>query len=153
MDKNLLKNLSNAFLVAELDNDIIGICKSIVDFMQEIRKLVDPENLETPEDPKDFFKIDPHLPRNELRERFRNTLKFLVLTEDMDEQTRLLNLYVFLLAASYFYNFPIKEMINRSEDYSFFFRNESLEMLLNDKMSPNWITEPSGKDFSKYLIV
>jgi hypothetical protein len=47
---------------------------------------------------------------------------------------------------------PTEKMVVRSKEPTEITREESQEMLLNDNMSPNWLKEPSGKDFTATML-
>lgn len=148
-----IKEKFDEFQIADLDDDMVGMCKSLVDFMVEIRKQVDSSKLPEPEVPFNFYKMDPHQPRMELRKNYRKFLAHVVkYQEEEEEEVKLINLYVGIQAGTYFYHMPTEKMVARSKEITEMTREESQEMLLNDNMSPNWLKEPSGKDFTAVML-
>jgi hypothetical protein len=57
-----------------------------------------------------------------------------------------------VLMATYIYHMPTEKMVEASLQDKEFTREESKEMLLADNMSPNWLKEPSGKDFTAIML-
>lgn len=152
MNEQIIKHFNN-FQIADLDDDLVGMCKALVDWMVEIRKQVDPSKLPAPEKPEKFHKLEPHQPRMELRVNFRNFLGFAVKNQQEEsEENKLINLYVVLQAGMYIYHMPIEKMIELGSQGVEITREVAKEVLLNDKMSPNWLKEPSGKDFTAIMI-
>jgi lipid II:glycine glycyltransferase (peptidoglycan interpeptide bridge formation enzyme) len=72
--------------------------------------------------------------------------------EEEDELIRTLNVYVVVLAATYLYHMPTEQLVKASESDSEFTREMAQAMLLEDSMSPNWLKEPSGKDFTAIML-
>jgi hypothetical protein len=141
------------FQIADLDDDMVGMCKSLVDWMIEIQTQVDSSKLPEPEAPFNFYKMDPHQPRMELRKNYRKFLAHAVkYQKEEDEEVKLINLYVAIQAGTYLYHMPTEKMVARSKEPTEITREESQEMLLNDNMSPNWLKEPSGKDFTAIML-
>ena len=144
--------LFNNLQIADLDDDMIGICKAFVDFMAEIKNIVGEDNLPVTEKPNNFYKLQPHLPRMELRTNYRKFLGYAVKRqEEDDEQVKLINIHVALQAGMCVYHMPVEKMIELSNQGELT-RELALETLLNDDMSPNWIKEPSGRDFSAIML-
>lgn len=143
----------DAFQIADLDDDMIGMCKSFVDWMVEIRKQLPNETLPEAEPPFNFYKLDPHQPKMELRKNYRKLLAYSVKgQEGDDDKVKLMNIYVAIIAGLYLYHMPVEKMIERSQTLEDILREDAQEMLLNDNMSPNWIKEPSGKDFTAIML-
>lgn len=152
MNENIISCLK-AFQYADYDDDLIGICKSIVDFLKEIRRQIPNEDFPDDEKPTNFYKLEPHHPRTDLRQNFRDLIRYTVhKQEDLDDTIKLLNIYIGLLAGIYVYHMPADKMIQEGKKIDKeFTRKEAMLMLLEDNMSPNWIKEPSGRDFSIFM--
>ena len=142
----------DAFQTAELDDDMIGIGKTLVDLMIEVRKLVDPDKLPLPETPTKFFKLDPHLPRVDLRTSYRKMCAYAVKHQDEDdEEIKLINIYVAALAGFYIYHMPVERLVELAAAGTSD-RELIKQTLLDGDLSPNWIKEPSNIDFSAFII-
>lgn len=153
--KENITNACNNFLIADLDHDMVGMCKSIVDFLKLLRLLI-PDN-EIPEcvPPENYYKLDPHQPRMDLRENSRHFLYNQVKYFDqinIDEATKLKNLFVLVTSLMLVYHMPFEKMLEVSKISEEFTRKDAQELLLNDNMSPNWLKDPSGQDFSIALV-
>lgn len=152
MKENIIKAFDQ-FQIAELDHDMIGICKSFVDWLKLLRQQI-VGSIPTNEPPNNFYKLDPHLPRMELRDNVRRFLAVATKgqNKDIEIDIQLQNLYVAVLAATYAYHMPTDKIIEASDQDKEVSRKECEEMLLANNMSPNWIKEPSGKDFSAIML-
>lgn len=71
---------------------------------------------------------------------------------DVDNETKIINIYVVTLAASYIYHMPTDKMVALALDKGEFTRDKAQVLLLEDNMSPNWLKEPSGKDFTAIML-
>ena len=144
----------DTFQITDLDDDMIGMCQSFVDFMKEIRRQIPNEEFPEAEPPHNFYKLQPHQPKMELRKNYRKMLAYSVKhQQESNETIKLLNLYVALLAGTYLYHMPTVKMVEESKELNNdFTREDSEKMLLDDDMSPNWIKEPSGKDFTAIML-
>lgn len=151
--KDSIVNSFNAFQIADLDDDMIGMCKAMVDWLKVCRAEVPSEEFPDPEAPERFYKMDPHQPRMELRKNLRKMLAHSVKYQtEEDFATKIKNVYVTVLAATYIYHMPTEKMAEASKNPNEFTREEAKEMLLENNMSPNWIKEPSGKDFTAIML-
>jgi hypothetical protein len=140
------------FQIADLDDDMIGIFKSLVDWMIELRKHVDVTLLPQPKAPSNFYKMNPHHPRMQLRRNYRKMLAHAVkYQKETDEQIKLINIYVTLLAGAYLYHMPVEKMVELSA-IGKIDRELAKQVLLEDNMSPNWLKEPSGRDFTAIML-
>lgn len=145
-------NAFNEFQVADLDDDMVGMYKAFVDWAAEIRSQVDVTKLPLPEPPSKFYKLDPHQPKMELRKNYRKMCAHAVkFQKETDDETKLINVYVTILAGLYIYHMPVNKMVELSSAGSID-RETAKEALLNDNMSPNWLKEPSGKDFTAIML-
>lgn len=144
----------DTFQITDLDDDMIGMCKSFVDLMKEIRRQIPNEEYPVPETPDNFVKMQPHQPKMELRKNYRKILAASVKKqEESDETIKLLNLYVIIMVGIYLYHMPIEKMIEHGKEIDKeFSRKNAEDLLLEDTMSPNWIKEPSGKDFTAIML-
>lgn len=139
--------------IADLDDDIIGLCKAFIEFLQEVRALVPNAEYPNPSPPEKFYKLSPHFPKMEQRKNYRKFLSYAVRRQqEENENVKLLNMYAGVLAGMYIYHMPVEEMIKLSELSEEISRKQIETILLDDKMSPNWIKEPSGKDFSAIML-
>ena len=90
----------------------------------------------------------------EYRKNYRKLLKYAMRFQEKSIPYNIVlqNIYITIIAGIQLYHMPLYEMLEMSKDttkeYS---REEILELLLKDGMSPNWIKEPSGKDFTNLL--
>jgi len=151
MNEKIL-DLYNKFQIADLDDDMVGMCKALVDWMAEIEQQVDPYKLPAPEAPENFYKLDPHQPKMELRKNYRKILAYAVrYQKETEEEIKLINLYVTIQAGMYLYFMPAEKMyaVSRGGEIT---REVAKELLLADNMSPNWLKEPSGKDFTAIML-
>lgn len=152
MDTEVL-NAFDAFQVADLDDDMVGMCKALVDWMKLLRSRVDSSLVPSASPPDRFYKMNPHQPRMELRKNLRKVMAHAVkYQEEADQTVRLLNVYVVVLAATYLYHMPTDRMVEASLVPGEFTRDLAQRMLLDDFMSPNWLKEPSGKDFTAIML-
>jgi hypothetical protein len=142
----------DTFQIADLDDDMVGMCKALVDWMVEIRSQIDPSLLPVAEAPFNFYKMDPHQPKMELRKNYRKMLAHAVkYQKEEDEEVKLINIYVTILAGTYLYHMPTEKMVEQSTT-GIIDRETAKEILLSDNMSPNWLKEPSGKDFTAIML-
>lgn len=138
------------FQVADYDDDLVGIFKAMVNWLIKLNKLL-PELPEIDE-PNNFHKIHPHHPRMELRKNYRGFLSHAVRRqEEADENIKIANLVVAIFAGAYIYHMPVKRMMELAKG-EFIDRKQSEKELLDDDMSPNWLKEPSGRDFSAIML-
>ena len=150
MNDDILESY-NEFQIADFDDDLVGMFKAMVNWLVKLTKVL-PELPEI-EQPNNFCKIQPHHPRMELRQNFRGFLYHAVKKqeEEEDETVKLANLYVSILAGAYCYHMPVQRMIELGKGTPID-RKISEKELLDDTMSPNWLKEPSGRDFSKIML-
>lgn len=151
MNENII-NAFNEFQIADLDDDMVGMCNAFVNWIAEIRSQVDVTKLPQPEPPNNFYKLDPHQPKMELRKNYRKMCAHAVkYQQETDDETKLINIYVTILAGLYIYHMPVEKMVELScagnTD-----RETAQELLLSDNMSPNWLKDPSGKDFTAIML-
>lgn len=151
-----IKAAYDSFQIADFDNDMIGILKSLVDFIKVLRHEIPNYTLPEENTPPNFFiKLEPHLPRMDLRVNIRTGLEGVMklkYEDTVDYVTHIKNIYVVILAIAYFYHMPIDKMIEESKKIEEFTREQSKNILLEDKMSPNWVQEPSGRDYSGIMV-
>lgn len=143
----------DTFQIADLDDDMVGMCVALVNWMKVLRQ----ENPDTvfpeTEAPNNFYKLDPHQPKMELRKNCRKMLAHSTKFQKEEEfEIKLVNIYVTLLATTYVYHMPTVAMVNAGKETKEFTRDDAKTMLLNDNMSPNWLKEPSGKDFTAIML-
>lgn len=152
--KDNIVNAFNNFQIADLDHDMIGMCKALVDWLQILRNEIPDEALPVLEKPDNYFKLDPHLPRMELRSNARDFLAAATKKqkEEIDFNIKVKNLYVGVCATAVIYHMPIEKIIEASNVDVEFTREDAKQMLLDNNMSPNWVKEPSGKDFSAIML-
>ena len=153
MNENILKCF-DTFQITDLDDDMIGMCKSFVDFMKEIRRQIPDEEFPKAEAPHNFYKLQPHQPKMELRKNYRKMLAYSVKHQNEENDTiKMLNIFVALLAGTYLYHMPSEKIVEASKQLDYVFtRSDSEKMLLDDDMSSNWIKEPSEKDFTAIML-
>jgi len=152
MKESIIQAFNN-FQIADLDDDMVGMCKALVDWIKVIREELGEEPLPEVEPLQNFYKLDPHQPRMELRKNLRQGMAFATKGQQEDDyQYKLKNLYVVLVSATYVYHMPteqIKEAGLKDEEFT---REDSKNMLIGDNMSPNWLKEPSGRDFTAIML-
>jgi hypothetical protein len=151
MNESIL-NACDAFQIAELDDDMVGICMSLINLMAEVRKLVDTDKIPALEEPTNFHKLYPHLPRVDLRTSYRKMCVYAVKhQEETDEEIKLINIYVAAMAGLYIYHMPAEKMVELAAAGTVD-REVAEQTLLDGDMSPNWLKEPSGNDFSAFIL-
>lgn len=151
--KDSIIDAFNNYQIADFDDDMVGMCKALVDWMKVIRKELGQESPPDNEELDNFYKLDPHQPRMELRKNLRSALAYAVKgQEEEDEIVKLKNIFVVVVSATYVYHMPTKNMILASLDTNEFTREDSKNMLLADGMSPNWLKDPSGRDFTAIML-
>ena len=152
MNENIIKAF-NDFQIADLDDDMVGMCKALVDWMKVLRTEAPQATFPDTEVPQNFYKLDPHQPKMELRKNMRKMMAHAVKYQgDVDEETKIINIYVATLAASYIYHMPTVKMVALALDNDEFTRDRAQVLLLEDNMSPNWLKEPSGRDFTAIML-
>ena len=144
----------DSFQIAELDDDMVGMCKAFTDWLIELSDQLGQENIPSVEPPDAFYKLNPHQPKMELRRNYRRFLSFAVRRQDesLSISEKLTNIYIAVIAGMYIFHMPVDKMIERSKTLKELSREDAKKMLLEDKMSPNWLKEPSGKDFSAIML-
>lgn len=143
----------DTFQITDLDDDMVGMCKALVDWMKIIRSELPAEQLPDATPPDRFYKMNPHQPKMELRKNLRKMMAHACkYQQEPDETVQILNVYVVILAATYLYHMPTEQMVDASKQSQEFTRQDAETMLLNDHMSPNWLKEPSGKDFTAIML-
>ncbi len=151
MNEKIIQCFNN-FQIADLDDDMVGMCKTLIEFMSEIRQQLNLMELPKNEPLENFYKLEPHQPKMEHRKNYRKFLAFAVKNQnDLDESVLLTNIFVALQIGVYTYHMPIEKMLELSK-LNEITREVAQEILLVDKMSPNWIKEPSGKDFTAIML-
>ena len=152
MNENIIKAL-NDFQIADLDDDMVGMCKALVDWMKVLRVEAPQATFPNTEPPQNFYKLDPHHPKMELRRNMRKMMAHAVKYQgDVDDETKIVNIYVVTLAASYIYHMPTDKMVALALAKGEFTRDKAQVLLLEDNMSPNWLKEPSGRDFTAIML-
>jgi len=143
----------DTFQMADLDDDMVGMCKALVDWMNMLRSEIPDAVFPQAEPPSNFYKLDPHQPKMELRKNLRKMMAHAVKYQhQQDFEIKIINIYVTLLAATYIYHMPTEQMVEASKQARDFTRTDAEQMLLGDNMSPNWLKEPSGKDFTAIML-
>lgn len=150
MKEHIVKAFDD-FQIADLDDDMVGMCKALVDWLHLLRSELGNE-IPSLEPPDRFYKLHPHQPRMELRKNLRNMLAYAVKGQvEEDDSVKLKNIFVAVVVATYIYHMPTQRMLDVSLQHKIS-REEAEEILLSDDMSPNWIKEPSGKDFTAIML-
>lgn len=150
--KDTIIEAFNNFQIADLDDDMVGMCKALVDWIRVIRQELGEDTLPDVEPLENFYKLDPHQPRMELRKNLRSSFGYVVKHQkEEDYHTKLKNLYMVVVTATYIYHMPTFEIIKAGKEDKEFTREDSKDMLLADNMSPNWLKEPSGRDFTAIM--
>jgi hypothetical protein len=90
----------------------------------------------------------------ELRKTLRKMMSHVVKyqSDDIDNDTKIINIYVVILAGTYIYHMPSEKMAALSLGSEEFTRDDAKEVLLDDNMSPNWLKDPSGRDFTAIML-
>ena len=155
---NSLSNNYNNIQITDFDDDIIGLAKSFIETLQTLNYLLSnkhvTEIINNITFPFNYIKIHPHFPKMEYRKNYRKLLKYAMRFQEKSIPYNIVlqNIYITIIAGIQLYHMPLYEMLemskNTTKEYS---REEILELLLKDGMSPNWIKEPSGKDFTNLL--
>lgn len=143
----------DTFQIADLDDDMVAMCKALVDWMKVVQREIPHVELPKAEPPSRFYKMNPHQPKMELRKNLRKMMAHACkYQQEPNEEVQILNVYVVILAATYLYHMPTEQMVAASRQSVEFTRKEAERMLLEDGMSPNWLKEPSGKDFTAIML-
>jgi len=151
--KKTILDAFDIFQITDLDDDMVGMCKALVDWMKIIRQELFDLELPEAEKPTKFYKMNPHQPRMELRKNLRKMMAHACrFQQEENESVKIINVYVVVLAATYLYHMPTDLMIKASLSQVEFTRTMAEKMLLDDGMSPNWLKEPSGKDFTAIML-
>ena len=152
MNENIIKAF-NDFQIADLDDDMVGMCKALVDWMKVLRAEAPLSTFPAVEVPQNFYKLDPHQPKMESRRSMRKMMAHAVRYQgDVDNETKIINIYVVTLAASYIYHMPTDKMVAIAIDNQEFTRERAQVLLLEDNISPNWLKDPSGNDFTPIML-
>ena len=152
MNENIIKAF-NDFQIADLDDDMVGMYKALVDWIKVLRVEAPQVTFPDAEVPEKFYKMDPHQPKMELRKNMRKMMSHAVkYQEEGDTETKIINIYIVILAATYIYHMPTDKMIAAAIDNKEFTRDKAQALLLEDNMSPNWLKDPSGKDFTAIML-
>lgn len=154
MDREKLKENHIAFQITDFDDDIVGICHSLVHWMRVVIEQSQEHyyELSKPETPERFFKMQPHFPKMQYRKNLRKIIAMALKEED--DEICIRNLFTSLLAATYIYHLPSEKIYEIALSNVEFNREDSKKLLLDDNMSSNWLKEPSNRDFSAlYEIV
>ena len=152
MNENIIKAF-NDFQIADLDDDMVGMYKALVDWIKVLRVEAPQVTFPDAEVPEKFYKMDPHQPKMELRKSVRKMMSHAVkYQEEEDTETKIINIYIVILAATYIYHMPSEKMAALSLSNEEFTRDAAKDILLNDNMSPNWLKEPSGRDFTAIML-
>jgi hypothetical protein len=153
--KDSIINAFDTFQIADHDDDMVGMCKALVDWMKVLRAEIPSEKFPDTKDeiPHNFYKLDPHLPDINERNNFRDTAAHYVKKQQINNFIiQVKNVYIVVLMATYIYHMPTEKMVEASLQDKEFTREEAKEMLLADNMSPNWLKEPSGRDFTAIML-
>jgi len=142
------------FQQAHCDNDLIGMCKSTVEWLSIILSEIPEDELPITEPPKIFYKLDPHFPYMSLRDKTVEMLAYFTRhNPEVDSLVKIKSLYVAVVAMTYVFHMPTEKILEVSKTFKGeFSRDQAKEMLLADNMSPNWIKEPSGTDFTAVML-
>ena len=154
MTKDTCLQLHSAFLTAEFDNDMVGICLAIINFLKEILKHESEENLYLDDTPPNYRRYLLSFPEWGKRNEFRKLLKLEFQNDDESyaAPTDLQKIAHYFLAYSYLYNMPVPEMVKLAKQiHRDFSREDIAKLLVDNGMSPNLIDTPSGKDYSALL--
>jgi hypothetical protein len=150
---NTIIDAFNQFQIADLDDDMIGMCKAMVDWIKVLRSELPNEEFPKIDPPNNFYKLVPHQPKMELRKNLRKIMAHAVKYQKEDDVvTKIKNIYVTIVAGTYIYHMPTEKIVEAGKQNKEFTREDSKEMLLNDGMSENWLKEPSGKDFTAIML-
>lgn len=138
--------------ISDFDNDLVGLFIDCVKWLRVIEKESKENNIELEEinDPIQYVKFPPHYPhidnRINSRELLEKSFKL-----DLDYDIFLINTYVSIFAICYLYHFPIqqiKEFIKNDKELT---RENVLEILIEDGMSPTLHKKPSGNTYPEMV--
>lgn len=151
-----MRDLYVNFQITDYDDDIVGMCLSLVEWMKWLFTKSKELNFEIeskPDKPShNFYKHQPHFPRTELRSSARNVLEIAVKSEQ-DDITKYKNLFTCLLAITYIYHMPSERMYEIAKNNESFNREKATQILLDDNMSSNWLSvpKPSNRDYTALI--
>jgi hypothetical protein len=150
---NQLRDLYVDFQIADFDDDLIAICVRAVNilkwgFQEALDGDFEPAENELP---NRFFKLQPHFPSMKNRKACRNALDYAMKLEEKHD-VKVVNIMTTIIAITYVYHLPTAGLYEAAKNNIEFGRKEAEQMLLEDKMSSNWIKEPSNRDFSAIIL-
>jgi hypothetical protein len=150
---NLLRDLYVDFQIADHDDDLIEICVRAVNILKwGFQEALDGDfNPAQNEWPHRFFKLQPHFPSMKNRKACRNALDYAMKLEE-EHEVKVVNIMTTIIAITYVYHLPTAGLYEAAKNNIEFGRKEAEQMLLEDKMSSNWIKEPSNRDFSAIIL-
>ena len=151
MKENIIKHTNN-FLVASHDNDMIGMLVSIVNFMIYLRKNYTIDHYDVILHPNNYYKFEPHIPKQEVVHNARNLITSLVKDSNDDVDVWVKNIYTVLVGIAFTYNMPVEAMNTYSVLGVEVNRVDGRNTLIRDGMSENWIQEPSNNDYTEFLL-
>jgi hypothetical protein len=154
MNKKLILDSYNKFQHADYDEDLVGMCCVIIEWLNQISIEMKRCGIEIDEfEPLGISKMQPHFPSTEHRKNLRFALSSFMRSTEEDEKTYLQNALNTVLIASYIYHFPTEKIYKIAvDDNKTLTRDEVKQILLSDDMSPNWIKEPSDVDYSALFL-
>jgi hypothetical protein len=150
---NQLRDLYVDFQIADFDDDLIAICVRTVNilkwgFQEALEGEFEPAQNEWP---SRFFKLQPHFPSMKNRKSCRQALDYAMKLEEAHE-VKVVNIMTTMIAITYVYHLPTAGLYEAAKNNMQFCRKEAELMLIEDKMSSNWIKEPSHRDFSAIIL-
>jgi hypothetical protein len=145
---NILRDLHVSFQDADFDDDLVSLGKSLIDIMRWCHGEAKSAGFELSptEVPERFHKMQPHFPAMKYRKAARPALAEACKIED--PELRVHNVHVVALAICYIYHLPVDVLRTLAETEEDTPREKVKQVLLDDDMSPNWLKDPSGRDFS-----
>lgn len=151
MDENL-KKLVNDYLYTSYDNDMVGMFTTTVNLFLYLRKNYTIDHFDTVYQPERYYKLEAHIPKEEIVFNCRRLIKSIMQEGDDSIDLRVKNLYTTLIGISFCYHFPVEIMNTYAILGTNIDREISIKTLKRDGMSDNWLQEPSGNDYTEFLL-
>lgn len=147
-----LKKHANDYLYASYDNDMVGMFTTTVNFFIFLRKNYVIDHFDVVYQPENYYKLEPHIPKQEIVENSRKLFKSLLQSNEDSIDIKVKNIYTALIGISFCYHFPVEMMNTYAILGNVIDRDIAIKTLERDGMSSNWIQDPSGKDYTEFLL-
>lgn len=124
---------------ADHQNDLVGMCQALVNIISIAIEYNSDLNAVFNDYPRNYYKLDPHLPDIDKRDAALKSFKSFVFSIDDLTDVTIQNLYNICVVVGLIYHMPINSMISEASNAQKTTREKIQQILLDDNMSPNWI--------------